>query len=435
MKVFTVEKNGIILFFWLLFQVVQGVADSEASLVVVPVAQDIISPKCLKKTLKHEDVLASKAVDTSPSVLEEQIALLLADEYDADLVQDELNQKSKNYAWSWNNNLSLTQIFTWTKGAISRLITARKREMQTVAVGAAFVFLGASFLYAVSDCGRLNLSDLIVLLPQNFVESVARNSGKIFIVSLCHELGHALVNYSINGHASDIYFGESPDGGYLEIFPGVQLGSLDPYSPAHVKANIADMITLSAEDAFKLKKTVLLEMAMESGSSRVNLKALKNSDEYARRLSVLIKDALAQNRKKIAAFYAAGPVGAWTSIAAFKAISGESLMSLSSKDIEELYNLLPWNNSDGFNIISRGCGRPDLADQAQKMLEKIAPYAMLGGVIGYMGKTLHACSVFSKFPDSIHNAVSMLGNLFRALGITAINVGSLGMVYIEPAPL
>lgn len=435
MRSMIIEKKVIILFFGLLFQVIRCTAGPEGPLAIAPVVQNVIHPKFLKEIVTNEDYSGRLVVESGTSALEKQIEILLAEEYKADLVEDKLNQQSKKTEWAWDSDLSLTQIFTWTKGAISRLITSRKREMQTVVVGAAFVFLGASFLYSVSDGGRLNLSDLVPLLPQNFVQSIACNSGKIFIISLCHELGHALVNYAMNGHVSDVYLGDSPEGEYLGIFPGVQLGSIDPYSPAHVKANIADMMALSAGDSFKLKKAVLLEMAMTSESPQLNLRELKNSDEYRRRVSVLTEDSLALSRKKIAAFYAAGPVGAWTSIAAFKVISGDSLMSLSSKDIEELYNLLPWENSDGFNIIARGFGCPDLADKAKKILEKIIPYAMFGGVIGYMGKTLHACSVFSQFPDTIHNAVSMLGNIFRALGIAAINIGSLGMVYIEPASL
>lgn len=389
-----------------------------------------VCPDYLKTALLVDDSIKVQDVEAIP--LEVQIDKLLDDELYIARLEDELNEVSKQTTWSWKNRPSLKKIFTWTKGALARLVATRKREMTTVAVGSVFVVLGAIFLYTISDGGQINLADLAPLLPQRLVISIPKNMGRVFFITLCHEVGHALMNYAMNGHASDIYLGESPEGEFLGILPGVQLGSLDPYSPARIKANIADMISLPAEEAFAIKKSVLLELATREGPCGRNLEELKNSSEYADCVAAMTHDALAGNRKKIAAFYMAGPAAALTSIAVFKVLSGESLSALNNKDIEELFNVLPWSNSDGFNIISRGLGRPDIAMRAQQIVEKILPFAYCAGTIGYTGKILHACNAFNKFPNSGHNVVSMIGNTLRALGIAAINIGSLGMIYVEP---
>ena len=405
-----------------------NIAADETLVNVRTTASHGVSPSALKEKAALVVDTSIPIKDTEPGSLVAQIDSLLAHEVRVLCEIDVRSEAFKQKTWSWKNRPSLKQIFTWTKGAFSRLISAHKSKMKAVVGGAVCVALGATLLYVISNSDQLDVSSLSQLLPHH----LAVLMGKGLFVSLCHEVGHTFVQYLMNGHIADIYLGTVSPEEYLNVLPGVYLGGIDPNDHAHMMAYLGDMVRLRANEAIAIKKSVLLELAIKEGSAGRSLEDLEKTPEYGERVVAMTHAALAGNRKKIAAFYAAGPIAGLISNVGLKALSGESLSSLGLLDFNELCNLLPIERSDGSYIVEH-LGGEAMAARAREIMGKIEPWVMGGGMIGYAGKILYDCGVFNVFPDSMHNTLAMIGNTLRACGILAISAGSVGLVNIDPA--
>lgn len=364
--------------------------------------------------------------------LEDKVDLLVAGELAAKIALESHIEKKDSTPWQ---PPTFKESIVWLKQASKTFWQTRGKCMSIFwAAGSASIGLGCLLMNLATPQTETNLYELTQVLPQHLLYNMPKCAAASFFLTFCHEAGHALARYWIDGKPQPVRIGsstvtlEEP----LTILPYVELNGLN-FSSGNTPNELPQTTNLKTE--FTIKKSILLQMAQANPGNSVE--EIKESSEYKEKINAALNY---QVRKEHGIFHLAGPAAGLCGNTVIKIASGQSLLNIDANDVAQLADLYPAttptnNPTDGSNFMTETLQLHKVVATAKTYQSKIFGLIATSFIIKeYIQAGI--CEYLP--PSSISDYLALAGTTLRLAGITAINLAWAGfgsITKIIPEPL